>query len=352
MRRSLSALSRADPVRRTHWTGIVTLPGVTLFMSDSEPQPNLRRVNGKDFKHRKGRFTLSRMSRLPRGQMAPYARTAQVVAGSFRTSRPVGRRSTAPAVARDAGKLLPYRAPGPRVARPFVGQYGTQVSDRHRLSGVRAGRKLERTRMTVLVPGSSVRQTVGGRVLGRTRLGREEGDRREMERKEEREKAKKAEKDRIRKEVERREEERKERERMEFERQLLSQHSRRSNLEGSPPAARMKAREEKRSEELATCTEGGETTEENKKRKSREEESPQKTKKKTRNIKPQEKYMEIGEDKAPEKKVELVIKKMESWLEKQAKLKTVSKVQLGEMIRLVGEMRKEVKEMELEKAKL
>ncbi|KAG8330090.1 beta-catenin binding [Homalodisca vitripennis] len=27
----LSALSRADPVRRTHWTGIVTLPGVTLF---------------------------------------------------------------------------------------------------------------------------------------------------------------------------------------------------------------------------------------------------------------------------------------------------------------------------------
>ncbi|KAG8294998.1 hypothetical protein J6590_090318 [Homalodisca vitripennis] len=29
--RQLSALSRADPVRRTHWTGIVTLPGVTLF---------------------------------------------------------------------------------------------------------------------------------------------------------------------------------------------------------------------------------------------------------------------------------------------------------------------------------
>ncbi|KAG8327796.1 hypothetical protein J6590_009598 [Homalodisca vitripennis] len=28
---TLSALSRADPVRRTHWTGIVTLPGVTLF---------------------------------------------------------------------------------------------------------------------------------------------------------------------------------------------------------------------------------------------------------------------------------------------------------------------------------
>ncbi|KAG8282103.1 hypothetical protein J6590_044847 [Homalodisca vitripennis] len=27
----LSALSRADPVRRTHWTGIVTLPGVKLF---------------------------------------------------------------------------------------------------------------------------------------------------------------------------------------------------------------------------------------------------------------------------------------------------------------------------------
>ncbi|KAG8333869.1 hypothetical protein J6590_101621, partial [Homalodisca vitripennis] len=42
---ALSALSRADPVRRTHWTGIVTLPGVTLFMSDSVPQPNLRRCH-------------------------------------------------------------------------------------------------------------------------------------------------------------------------------------------------------------------------------------------------------------------------------------------------------------------
>ncbi|KAG8308129.1 hypothetical protein J6590_007116 [Homalodisca vitripennis] len=29
--RRLSALSRVDPVQRTHWTGIVTLPGVTLF---------------------------------------------------------------------------------------------------------------------------------------------------------------------------------------------------------------------------------------------------------------------------------------------------------------------------------
>ncbi|KAG8271650.1 hypothetical protein J6590_057669 [Homalodisca vitripennis] len=28
---TLSALSRADPVRRIQWTGIVTLPGVTLF---------------------------------------------------------------------------------------------------------------------------------------------------------------------------------------------------------------------------------------------------------------------------------------------------------------------------------
>ncbi|KAG8296519.1 hypothetical protein J6590_055165 [Homalodisca vitripennis] len=132
-----------------------------------------------------------------------------------------------------------------------------------------------------------------------------------MERKEEREKAEKAEKDRIRKEVERREEERKERERLEFERQLLAQHSRRSSLERSPPAARQKIRKEKRSEESAS-----------------------------------------GEEKAPERRVYQVIKKMESWLERQAKQKTVSKVQLGEMLRLVGEMRKEVKEMELEKARL
>ncbi|XP_046688987.1 golgin subfamily A member 6-like protein 22 [Homalodisca vitripennis] len=196
----------------------------------------------------------------------------------------------------------------------------------------------------------------------RQRLGREELDRREMERKEEREKAEKAEKERIRKEVERREEERLERERMEFEQQLLSQHSRRSSLERSPPTSKKKFREEKRSEESATCTEGGETTEEeNKKRKSREEESPPKMKKKTRNVKTQEEeeeeeepeVMKIGEEeKAPEKKIELVIKKMEGWLEKQARLKTVSKVQLGEMVRLVGEIRKEVKEMELEKAKL
>ncbi|XP_046683416.1 vicilin-like seed storage protein At2g18540 [Homalodisca vitripennis] len=190
----------------------------------------------------------------------------------------------------------------------------------------------------------------------RQRLVREEGDRREMERKEEREKAEKAEKDRIRKEVERREEERKERERLEFERQLLAQHSRRSSLERSPPAARQKIRKEKRSEESASGTEGGETTaEENKKRKVREE-SPPKMKKKTRSNKPPEEEesdeMEIGEEKAPERRVYQVIKKMESWLERQAKQKTVSKVQLGEMLRLVGEMRKEVKEMELEKARL
>ncbi|KAG8261027.1 hypothetical protein J6590_083264 [Homalodisca vitripennis] len=40
-------------------------------------------VNGKAFIHRKGRFTLSRMSGLPRGPMAPHACTAQVVARSF-----------------------------------------------------------------------------------------------------------------------------------------------------------------------------------------------------------------------------------------------------------------------------
>ncbi|KAG8245274.1 hypothetical protein J6590_005587 [Homalodisca vitripennis] len=34
----LSALSRADPVRRTHWTGIVTLPGVTLFHDFEDSQ--------------------------------------------------------------------------------------------------------------------------------------------------------------------------------------------------------------------------------------------------------------------------------------------------------------------------
>ncbi|KAG8275335.1 hypothetical protein J6590_088129 [Homalodisca vitripennis] len=41
----LSALSRADPVRRTHWKGIVTLPGVTLFHDYFAKQMNKRRLN-------------------------------------------------------------------------------------------------------------------------------------------------------------------------------------------------------------------------------------------------------------------------------------------------------------------
>ncbi|KAG8251583.1 hypothetical protein J6590_076252 [Homalodisca vitripennis] len=54
----------------------------------------------------------------------------------------------------------------------------------------------------------------------------------------------------------------------------------------------------------------------------------------------------------PQKKMEDVLKKMESWTERQVKNKTISKAQLSELNKLLGMMRKKLKELEIEKAKL
>ncbi|XP_046684620.1 cingulin-like [Homalodisca vitripennis] len=54
----------------------------------------------------------------------------------------------------------------------------------------------------------------------------------------------------------------------------------------------------------------------------------------------------------PQKKMEELLKKMENWSERQIKSKTISKTQLSELNKLVGMMRKELKEMEIEKAKM
>ncbi|KAG8328721.1 hypothetical protein J6590_103187 [Homalodisca vitripennis] len=191
---------------------------------------------------------------------------------------------------------------------------------------------------------------------------RMERDRRELAEKEKlEENEKKAEKERlekekIRREQEKLEKEKREKERVEFEKKLLEQHYR-SSLDRSPPVGtRREVRRERSTEGESETT----TEDETKKRKEREEESPKKVKKKERRekVKKKENEGEPIEEETPEqeptpqKKMEDVLKKMESWTERQVKNKTISKAQLSELNKLLGMMRKKLKELEIEKAKL